>query len=583
MPALVLQKVFFMLMTWHEGTTAIDVAQVIFHGLQLDLAVTSYLLTLPWLLLFVHVFLPNRFTKKLLWGYYCAVALVVSIIIVADTSLYPFWHFKLDASVFLYTDKPKDAMASVSTMFIIQRVLWVAVWTWLIIRPAMAINVFKDISFTARKPLVSCIFILLGGLIFLGIRGGVGKGTNNVSVAYYSENQYLNHASVNPVFNLIYSLGKQEDFGSEAQFFEQAECDVLLRGIYNTESIPTDTLLTTTRPNILLVIWEGACTYICDSLNAAPNLKALSAEGVSFTGCIANSFRTDRGQLSLLSGWPAIPKTSLMKLPEKCDHLSALPRTLLNAGYETKFWYGGDISFANTGGYMHQTGFRKTVSDKDFPASQKATDWGVYDGTLLDKLTDELLAEAPETRSFHTVMTLSSHEPWKVPVTNFDNERLNAFSYTDECIGRMISRLKKSPRWDNMLVIITSDHGVPLTDNQSLAEANVIRIPMLWIGGAVKQPKRITTLCNQADLPATLLGQMQIDHRDFIFSRDVLSATYAYPNAFHCYNGGITFVDSTGMTTYDLDGNMSITSPDKSRENKAKAILQNLYRKVADL
>lgn len=583
MIAFVLQKMYFLWMTWHDGTAYSDVLDVIYHGLKLDVAVAGYMLVVPFLLLFAYNFVGGRIIPRILKGYYLLFALLVAVIIVSDASLYPFWHFKLDASVFLYTDKPKDAMASVSVWFIVQRLLWIAIWTWVIWRITGVLKTFENLSDRGGKILPSGINVILFAVIFLMIRGGVGKGTNNVSDAYYSDNQYLNHASVNPVFNLIYSLGKQEDFGSEAQFYDEKECESILTGIYHTDSQESDTLLNTSRPDVLLIIWEGACTYVCDSLGAAPRLKTIAREGVSFTNCIASSFRTDRGQLSLLSGWPAIPKTSLMKIPEKCDHLSVLPRRLLNEGYETTFWYGGDIAFANTGGYMHQAGFQKTVSDKDFSQKEKATAWGVYDGTLLEKLTQKMLKESGDKRTFHTVMTLSSHEPWQVPVKKFDDEKVNSFYYTDSCIGDMIDKLKKSPRWKNLLVIITADHGIAVRPEQGLADEMVIRIPMIWTGGAVKEVRNIDKIINQSDLPATLLGQMRLPHDEFIFSRDVMSKSYVYPTAFHCYNGGITFADSTGMTTYDLDGLRSIFAPDEARERKAKATLQKLYRKIADM
>lgn len=37
---------------------------------------------------------------------------------------------------------------------------------------------------------------------------------------------------------------------------------------------------------------------------------------------------------------------------------------------------------------------------------------------------------------------------------------------------------------------------------------------------------------NQADLAATLLGQLGLDHSSFNFSRNVLGSDYTYPFAF---------------------------------------------------
>ena len=56
-------------------------------------------------------------------GYDGIIALLLSIITLADASLYEFWEFKLDATVFLYLDDPKNAFASDSLAYIAIRVL----------------------------------------------------------------------------------------------------------------------------------------------------------------------------------------------------------------------------------------------------------------------------------------------------------------------------------------------------------------------------------------------------------------------------------------------------------------------------
>jgi hypothetical protein len=100
---------------------------------------------------------------------------------------------------------------------------------------------------------------------------------------------------------------------------------------------------------------------------------------------------------------------------------------------------------------------------------------------------------------------------------------------------------------------------------------------MLWVGGAVKEPRRIEALCNQTDLAATLLGQMHLSHEAFTFSRDVLSKSYLYPTAVNNYNNAQLLIDSTGHILYDCDVR-SITisqSPDSARLLQLnKAILQ---------
>ena len=75
---------------------------------------------------------------------------------------------------------------------------------------------------------------------------------------------------------------------------------------------------------------------------------------------------------------------------------------------------------------------------------------------------------------------------------------------------------------------------------------------MIWIGGVIKEPRRIEKVCNQTDLPATLLGQLGIPHDEYTFSRDVLSKSYSKPFAINTYTEGFTVVDSASFVNYDL-------------------------------
>ena len=91
---------------------------------------------------------------------------------------------------------------------------------------------------------------------------------------------------------------------------------------------------------------------------------------------------------------------------------------------------------------------------------------------------------------------------------------------------------------------------------------------------------RDSKLANQTDLAATLLNQLGIDHDTFTFSRNILSPDYP-EYAFYTYSNGFGFIDSTGISVYDNEGNKPlIEAPRKGsdlRLRKGKALLQTLY------
>ena len=591
----VTQKPLFMLYNLDVATDVGigDFFMVMFHGLQLDITVTSYCMVLPTIVVLLSFFkkVPVR---KILVAYYFILMLIIATIFVADAVLYHFWGFKLNSSVFMYTDRPGDALASVSVWFVIFRVLLIFVfaklYSWLCYKLTP--------KFFVRNPkyrISAMILIPVLGLYFLGIRGGIDESTANVSDVYFSDNQFLNHAAVNPTFNMLYTLTKSKDFSKEFNFYGDEERETLTKGLFTTESVDTDTLLRTRRPNVLIVIWEGCPGAFVEAVggepDVTPNLNRLAKEGVVFTNCYANSYRTDRGVLCTLSGWLGMPTASLMKMTDKSSNLPAIAESLGAFGYKCDFWYGGDVGFTNMNSYLYESGYKTVRGDTYFSVEDRNySKWGVPDHVVLDSVANNIISrEDTDEHWMTTILTLSSHEPWEVPYQRLDEEKRNSMAYTDDCMGKFVERLKQSPVWNDLLVVVLSDHGIKSNQKQQNSDYEVAHIPMVWFGGAVKEHRVVSSIMAQSDMAATLLGQLDIPHNDFIFSRDVMSKTYRCPSAFHTFDNGMTLIDSLGVVTYDNNAKRTIYSElftggqmdIKLYESKIKAVLQTVYKDAA--
>ena len=397
---------------------------------------------------------------------------------------------------------------------------------------------------------------------------------------YYSQNQFLNHSAVNPVFSFLYSMSHQMDDLSQYQSMDDSLCSQLLEGVYTTESVAVDTLLNTTRPNVLIILLESAGEQFATVM---PHLQQLKKEGVSFSRCYANSWRTDRGTVSILSGYPSFPKISVMKMPEKSRTLPSIALSLQKRGYQTSYLYGGDINFTNMRSYLIGTGWSRLTSMDDFTLEQRHTSqWGVRDDITFNTLYEEIVkcplrSDEDGGKYLWGYSTLSSHEPWDVPQKTLDDEVENAFAYLDNCLYDFICRLRQTPQWENLLIVLTADHGIVYKDIDNTQPLQKNHVPMLWLGGAVREPRVVSRFCNQSDLAATLLGQLQLPHADFTFSRDVLSATYVHPTAVNNYSNAQWLVDSTGQILYDFDVRQSSISHSTDAERLLrlnKAILQ---------
>lgn len=581
-------KVGFMLMSGGEHPfTMGDLFDVIWHGLSLDLSTALYVFALPFLCLIVSIWYPHeKFFRWILRPYSALIAIAFALAFVADTSLYEFWGFKLDATCLQYLETPTEAMASVSIGYMVLRILVIILLATLFTWAYWHINL--KLPKIHHRILATIAGLITIPLIVIGIRGGLDESTTNIGQVYYSQNQFLNHSAVNPVFSFMASMEKTANYVPDYSFMAESECAQLMEGFYFTDSTEPDTLLKTQRPNVIVILLESCGGIFTEDIgkrsDIMPHLNRLTKEGVYFANFYANSYRTDRGTLCTWSGFPSFPRSSVMKMPEKTRLLPGIAQSLRKEGYHTTYLYGGDINFTNMRSYLVTIGFEQLHWMKDYSREeQKSAEWGVRDDITFATLGNMVKqAQEPFLIGYST---LSSHEPWDVPTHRLDDEVLNAFNYLDECIGNFIDDMKKSPQWDHLLVIMLPDHGFSYL---GVGEEHELHdhVPMLWLGGAIKSPRRIEQLCNQTDLPATLLGQLGIAHDEYYFSRDVMSKSYQYPFAVHTYNNGITMRDSTGFAVFDLNANRIIVDQSSNSElliKKGKAILQTATDRLRKL
>lgn len=569
-----------------------DFLRVMWHGLPLDLSLAGYLTAIPGFLIIASAWTNSVRLRYIRQVYFGLIAFVMSTIFVIDIGLYGFWEFRLDATpIFYFFSSPKDAMASVSIWFVLLGILVMLIYAallyllfyWILIREK------KPLKLPYRRQNVSLWLLLLTGALFLPIRGGFTVSTMNLGRVYFSDNQRMNHAAINPAFSFMYSATHQTNFADQYRFMEDQTADNLFaemvdKPVAATDSIPQ--LLNTQRPNIIFVILESFSSHLMETLggtpNVAVNLDKIGKEGVLFTNFYANSFRTDRGLVSIISGYPGQPNTSIMKYAEKTENLPSIPRSLKHAGYDLQYYYGGDADFTNMRSYLISSGIEKIVSDKDFPLSERTGKWGAHDHVLFQRFLKDLKEEKQQEPFLKLVQTSSSHEPYEVPYRKLDDKALNAFAYADSCLGDFVKQLKEMPMWKNTLIVFVPDHwGCYPYPPKSTLEKHMI--PLILAGGAVKEPRIVDTYASQIDIAATLLSQLGLPHNEFTFSKNILN-----PNSPHF--GYFTEPTLFGMITpenqliFNCDAKtIELDEGEEKGANleKGKAFLQKLYDDLA--
>lgn len=610
----VLQKPLFM---WYYQSLYTDVSfldrlNAIWHGLPLDLSLAGYLTAIPGFLFIASVWTLSKTLHRIWCGYYLFISILLALIFSVDLGLYEYWGFRLDATpLFYFFSSPKDAVASVSAWAVIGAFLFMAVYAAILYGIFYAVLLRKKSLLSMKLPFRrltdSGVLLLATGLLFIPIRGGFTVSTMNVGKVYFSSNQRLNHAAINPAFSLMESLAKQKDFGAQYRFMEAAKADRIFKSLVDPAvladrkadslQLAVDSihnLFTTRRPDVYFVVLESFSSKLMTSLGGEPDiavhLDSLSQEGILFTNFYANSFRTDRGLVAILSGYPAQPTTSIMKYPRKTQSLPAIAGSLKKAGYDTKYYYGGDADFTNMRSYLISSGFDKIVSDQNFPVTERLSKWGVHDHLLFQRVLKDLKDEAVQYHAsekrqpnFRVLQTSSSHEPFEVPYHRLANERLNAFAYTDSCVGDFVKQFRKLPQWKNTVIVFVPDHLGAYPEHINNLTVERYQIPLLMAGGAVRKPVHIDVYGSQHDIAATLLAQLALPHGEFTFSKDMLNpesphfAFFSVPDAF-----GFVTPDNQVIFNCQADAVALDEGQAKGKNlSSGKAYLQKLYDDIA--
>ena len=615
----VLQKPLFLFLEKGSATQPVDnifteLPAVIWHGLPLDLSMAGYLSVIPGFLSIAVVWLKRDLVKPIMNIYFIIASLFITCSFLLNASLYPYWKYPLDSTpLFYFFTSPADAIASVSIWqvilsIVILIVLTIGVWFTLRMRGEKRQqysryaygyggfgsgkrNRFDD--FDRHRGRTSIILLLLTGLLFLPIRGGITVSTMNTGQAYYSQNAYLNHSAVNPLFSLLESITHQEDFASQYRFMKDKEADKIFATMTSTSDENTYPLLNEATfkkgtPDILIVIMESFASDIMPSMGSykdvAVCLDSIAQQSILFTRFYANSFRTDRGMVSILSGYPAQPTTSIMRYPRKTSQLPSIARNLAKyKNYKTTYYYGGDADFCNMRSYLVSQGYQHIISDANFPIEDKLSKWGVPDHILAARMMEDIKAQQNEKRPMLRILqTSSSHEPFEVPYHRLKDKRLNAFAYTDSVMGAIVREYRKLPRWKNTLIVFVPDHVGGYKENLNDHDRSRYQIPLILAGGAISRPMKVGIIGSQHDIAATLLGQLGVEHREFTFSKNMMSdATPKF--AFFAVNDAFGIVSEENSLIYDNRAKQIVYDKGEKGFNlkRGQAYLQKLYDDLA--
>ncbi len=578
-----------------EGILFSEAIASFWHALHLDLATAAYFMMIPFVLLLIQSFYSPKWMNRINRVYVFTSLFLFCLLIVTELGIYPEWKTKMPFKAFTYLTNPTEVYDTISTgLFFTLLGLFIATLTLSYI--AYSRLFYKDLVKIGRNYyFIACFAIITPVLLFIGARGGVQQIPINQSESYYSHHNILNLASVNSGFNLFISaIENYKNFGKNPYaYYSKEEVAKTIEQIRRTEKDSTTFVLTTNRPNIVLLILESWSADLIESLGGeagiTPEFHKLEKEGILFTSLWATGPRSEQAMSSIFGGFPAHPISSITVQPDKFSKLTTITHKLIDQGYSTSFYFGGQLIYGNIRGFILHNGFHRITELDNFGKEKvKMGKLGIHDEFMLARQLSDLNKE--KQPFFSALFTLSSHSPYDQPMEEVlqwgDNERkyINSAYYTDRSLGDFIDNARKQPWFKNTLFIVVADHSHNSYRNWAFTTPLYHKIPLLFFGDVIKPEFKGTKnpkLSNQCDLASTLMHQLKIPAGEFHWSRNLFNP-YSPEYAYYSFEEGVGWIRPSGHMVFDAAINhfSEMSVPEKYRDSivkEGKSYLQAVF------
>jgi phosphoglycerol transferase MdoB-like AlkP superfamily enzyme len=569
-----------------------------FYALRLDISTACAAALIPSILWIFQQFYKNRFIHQFNLAYNTLLITLVSFLSIANIKMFGEWGTLLSARALKYLAYPQEVLAFIS------------LWSLLLLLSSCIF--FAYLGFKAYRKYITNFsypientkikiaqIIAIPALFILGYRGGLQLAPINESSAYYSNLQINNQIATNNIWYLAHSILDANDSKNPYVYMESKKAKEITADLFASSTDKTAIILKNKKPNIVVIVLESWTADLIKALgadeNITPHFEELCKDGLLFTQMYGSGFRTEQGLVSILSGFPAQPNNSIITTPSKAEKLPSLTVELSKQGYQSSFYYGGEVEFANMKSYLLNTHFGKIIDKNNFEKDQLNSTWGAHDEFVFNKQLNGLKTE--KEPFFSVVLTLSTHEPFEVPMqTPFtggeEQERFKkAAYYTDYCLLNYFTEAKKQPWYNNTLFILVADHGHRLPKERNMNFPEGRRITALITGGALidsLRGKTMNKICNQNDIPAIVLSQLKLAHDGFYWSKDVFNDN-TKPFAYYSNENVLGWItpeqDIVFSLTPQYAGKVDPKTQTKLNDTlltQAKAYLQTLYQQYLD-
>jgi phosphoglycerol transferase MdoB-like AlkP superfamily enzyme len=532
------------------------------YGLIFDSALTSYIMLGVLVFYIVYKILSiiklEILVRYLYYLYSFVISAIFFTVMILDIWYYKTFGYHADVTIFEYLSN----MSEIETTFWMEYpVIRIILWILLVVILYTAFSIYNFKKVESRKLEFNLVGIVKGivilvitiPLLVINARGGITGATLTWGRAEFSTNYFANQTALNGVFALFQSIDVNKGIKSDSGIvIERMLTDEeLKKNIRSYVTQPNDTYLSgknilrretdtkkpLIRPNVVFVLMEsfmgvdvGAIGYEGE-VDVTPNYNKLAKEGILFKNVYSSGKRSNRGVVSTITGYPSSYGQAIIKKAIAGRRkFYSIPDILKNRGYNTHFYYGGDIEFDNMKAFLVRNGIETIFDMNDFPKKDRTIAWGVPDDKVFEKMSEDM--NNMKEPFYVEVFTLSNHSPYDIPKEfqiysekDYPNmyQKYNGQYFADYAIGKFTESLKNKEWAKNTIFVFVADHGENRSVPVEIDWKKFTNPLLIWSPNKdLVKPQVVNTLGTQMDILPTLMGMLGGEYEHASWGKDLL-------------------------------------------------------------
>lgn len=494
--------------------TFIELLEAFFLGIRLDMSILAYIFSIPVILLFIAWLLNLRFLQKYLFLffrlYFIIFITILFLLTIADLVYFSYFGEHSTLMIFGVIDDDTEALFNTAlesynipfNLFLGTSFL---IFLYYLIIKIITKKDFYILKWGILKQFIFYIFIIMAVAFFA--RGSLGTYPLARYIPDVSTDALINNLPQSPVHAIInsYKQYKKSKSGKidiiKSVGYEGKIDEAFMLHIQN-KNIDGNNLLNNIKyktarnealkekmPHVVVVMVESfgmpLLRHQSKSFDILGSLKKHFDEDILFTNFISSANGTIVSLEPVLLNTTALPSATAfaqsMYLNTSFKQASA--KVYKDAGYETSFVYGGDLSWRNIGSFISRQGFDNMdgrgaiASLLESDIESLSHDWGIFDEHVYDYVYKRL--SRATTPQFIFILTTNNHPPHIIPNSYKSNKleiskelkeeitgdlelskkRFKDYAYALDVVGNFLDKIKASSLAKNSVVAITADNN----------------------------------------------------------------------------------------------------------------------------